>query len=137
MATSGWENISASDLNKLGRSGRSQVKSTPTASKYRNVRYVIDSLTFDSKREAHYYVGLKARADRGDITDLRIQVSFPLFCPAPDRRLTAIVGHYIADFVYYERGVRHVVDVKGIRTQIFKLKAKWIELQEGFLIECV
>lgn len=129
MATAGWEHVSTADLNKLARSPK-----TAAPSKYRNVRFVIDGLTFDSKREANYYVGLKARADHGEITDLRMQVSFPLLCPAPGG-LTAIVAHYVADFTYLERGVQHCVDVKGVRTQLFVLKRKWLELQDGIVVE--
>ena len=132
MATSGWENVSAADLAKLGHQ-----PAPAKASKYRNVRFSIDGITFDSKKEANYYVGLKARAHNGEITDLRTQVSFPLFCPAPGG-LTAIVAHYVADFVYVERGVRHVVDIKGgkaCRTQVYLLKRKWLELQDSIVVE--
>ncbi len=132
MATRGWEQITPTDI---ARMRPCQEKTAAAPSKYRNVRFSIDGLTFDSKREANYYVGLKARAHNGDITDLRVQPSFPLFCPAPDRRLTAIVAHYVADFTYRERGVQHVVDVKGVRTQVYLLKRKWLELQDGIVIE--
>ncbi len=134
MATRGWENVSETDLARRA----CQEKTAAPTSKYRNVRFSIDGLTFDSKKEANYYVGLKARAHNGEITDLRTQVSFPLFCPAPGG-LTAVVAHYVADFVYVEHGVRHVVDVKGgkaCRTQVYAIKRKWLELQvEGIVIE--
>lgn len=132
MATSGWEHVSTSDLNKLGRS---QAQTAAPSKKYRNIRYVVDSLTFDSKREATYYVGLKARAHNGDIRDLRVHPTFALLAPTA-AGVAVEVARYEADFTYYDtHDERHVVDVKGVRTQVYLLKRKWLELQEGIVIE--
>lgn len=130
MATRGWENVSATDIAR-----RCQVKTVAPASKYRNVRFSLDGLTFDSKREASYYVGLKARAAHGDITDLRVHPTFPLLAPTA-AGVHVEVAQYEADFTYRDAlGELHVVDVKAVRTKMFLLKRKWLELQTGILIE--
>jgi Protein of unknown function (DUF1064) len=123
MATRGWESVTQSDL-----------ESTAARSKYRNVKVrTADHELFDSQRELAYWQGLQARQAAGAITNLRRQVAYPLLCPIEDRAV--MVSSYVADFVYDEAGVRHVVDVKGVRTAIYKLKKKWLHLQDGIVIE--
>lgn len=126
MATRGWENVAAAAV---------AAKDVTTApSKYHNRRVTIDGVLFDSIREAGYWQGLQAQAATGEITELRRQVIFPLLCPIEDR--AAMVATYVADFTYRDRrGALHVVDVKGVRTAIYKLKRKWLQLQDGIAIE--
>jgi len=136
----GWRDVSESDLAKLmNRSA------TPThaQSKYRNVRTVADGITFDSKREAEHWLLLKAREQQGEIIELKRQVRYPLYAPVHyavnsrphDPMMLAEVGAYIADFSYREKdGRRMVVDAKGHRTQMYRLKAKWLALQDGITI---
>ena len=106
-------------------------------SKYRNVKLVIDGEKFDSKREAAYWQQLKMREKIGEIDHLQRQVAFPLYCPEVYRgtQLRVQVAEYIADFVFLEYGVQHVVDAKGKRTAMYAMKAKWLLLQEGIDIE--
>ncbi len=110
-------------------------------SKYRNVKTVVGSLVFDSKAEADYWMGLQARERAGEIENLQRQVRLPLL--APNRTVVAenaaylVVAHYVADF-YFETvadGAAHIVDKKGKRTQMYLLKRKWLELQDGIVIE--
>ena len=122
MATRGWEHATGTAR---------QPRSTP--SKYRNVRVRIEREWFDSAKEADYWTALRARAAAGEITNLRRQVAFPLLCPRDDRAV--MVSTYVADFTYDEQGTRHVVDVKGVRTQLYRLKAKWLFLQDGLIVE--
>lgn len=122
MATRGWEHATPTD-----------VRDRRTPSKYRNVKVRIGGVLFDSQREAEYWRGLQARAANGEITNLRRQVVFPLLCPVEDRAV--MVSHYVADFVYDEHGVQHVVDAKGHRTRMYLLKKKWLFLQDGIAIE--
>ena len=119
MATRGWEGVTS--------------RTRGRGSKFHNVPTTVNGQRFDSQREATYYAGLEARAAAGEITSLRRQVAFPLLCPFEDR--TVYVCSYVADFVYVERGVRHVVDAKGHRTPMFTLKARWLYLQDGIVIE--
>lgn len=120
-----------------------QEAAMPKPSKYRNVKIVIDGETFDSKREANCWAQLKMRERAGEIQNLQRQVTFVLCCPdwthmssGPVEQCPT-VAVYIADFVYEVHGekLRHVVDAKGVRTQIYKLKKKWLELQSGIVIE--
>ncbi len=116
-------------------------------SKYRNVKCEVLGEKFDSKREGNYWLALKAREAAGEITDIRRQVSYPLFCPTRHEtemagvtvvELQSVVARYIADFVYKDNfGTfgQHVVDAKGHRTAIYQLKKKWLELQDGIVIE--
>jgi hypothetical protein len=125
--------------------GRFQALATvnaPKPSKYRNVKTVADGQTFDSRREADYWLLLKSREQLGEIANLRRQVRFELCCPdqsAPN--LSTVVAYFVADFVYEtynivtDKNVMHVLDAKGMRTQIYKLKAKWMMLQHGIMVQ--
>jgi uncharacterized protein DUF1064 len=136
MATRGFENVT---LDQAQRMGRQPVQ--PKPSKYRNVRVVVDGEKFDSKREANEWLRLKALEDTGDVRKLQRQVRFALMAPTKGRDSFAIVAEYVADFVYEDYDLmaraykQHVVDVKGVRTQMYRLKRKWLELQENIVIE--
>jgi len=107
-------------------------------SKYRNVKCEVDGILFDSKREAAHWLRLKAREQVGQITNLRRQVSFALRCPVDGSDgISAVVAHYIADFVYQDTrdASTHVVDAKGHRTREYLLKRKWLELQSQVTID--
>ena len=100
-------------------------------SKYNSRKTVIDDITFDSKKEAKRYIELKKKQDEGEITDLRLQVpfelvpSFTIEIDGKKRKRRNI--RYIADFTYYENGQKVVEDVKGRKTEIYKLKKKLFE----------
>lgn len=104
-------------------------------SKYRNVKVQMDGYVFDSKHEAQRYAELKLREKAGEISQLQLQVPFNLITVnewRPEERL--IVARYVADFVFYENGVRIIEDTKGHRTKEYLLKKRWMELQEGITI---
>ena len=112
-----------------------EAQPTPPRSKYRNVKVQVDGYTFDSKREAQYWQECRLREKAGDITELRRQVPFELTTMASDG-LSRVVCVYLADMTFKDRdGLLHVVDAKGLRTQIYKLKAKWLSLSLGITIE--
>src|SRR5882672_1048010 len=117
---------------------RSSDQATPKPSKYRNVKVVVDGRRFDSGREADYWLFLKARQTAGEITELRPQVHFPLYCPVMQSPAGAVrilqVAEYIADFTYQEAGKLVVVDAKARRISPYSLKAKWLALQQGIEI---
>lgn len=131
----GWEKLTPADAERMQRRGQ---KSTPKPSKYRNVQTVLPSgEKFQSKREADYWVLLKVRESVGEITDLKRQQSFYLLCPIPDRKSFISAAFYVADFTYVDCSDYrlHVVDAKGKRTALYRLKRKWLELQDGIIIE--
>ena len=88
--------------------------------KYHNRRTEVDNITFASKREADRYLELKLLVHAGQIVDLELQPLFPLV--VNDQK----IGTYVADFRYYESGsgVLIVEDVKGVKTEVYRLKAK-------------
>lgn len=92
-------------------------------------------MTFDSKREADRYLVLKSMEEDGDIEDLRRQVRYELV-PAFDvdgKHCRPVF--YVADFVYVEDGKEVVEDVKGMRTDVYRLKSKLFALRYGMSIK--
>lgn len=79
-------------------------------------------IRFDSKKEARRYQELKLLEDVGVIRDLKLQVPFELIPKQFGERAV----RYIADFVYYdmEKRISIVEDVKGFKTDVYKLKRK-------------
>lgn len=90
--------------------------------KYNNSKTVVDGITFDSKKEAKRYTVLKSLQDDGYIKDLKLQVPFELLPKGNGERSV----RYIADFTYYdvEKNINVVEDVKGFKTDVYKLKRK-------------
>lgn len=104
-------------------------------SKYHAKKTVVDDITFDSRREACRYLTLKGMEENGAIEDLRRQVSYELV-PAFDvdgRHYRPV--YYVADFVYVEDGRTVVEDVKGMRTDVYKLKSKLFARRYGMSIK--
>ncbi len=102
-------------------------------SKYGSRKTVVDGITFDSKREAEYYSTLKAMECVGRIRDLELQKEYRLEVGG------VLICKYRADFVYWDvaSSAQVVVDVKGYRTEVYRLKKKimkailGIEIQEA------
>jgi len=86
--------------------------------KYRNKSVVVDGFRFDSKKEAARWVELKALGAAGLLDELTRQVRFPIIINKQK------VCDYVADFTYVIDGTRVVEDVKGRRTDVYKLKKK-------------
>lgn len=95
-------------------------------SKYRNVRTVVDGLTFDSKREAGRWVELKLLERAGLIADLERQVRFTLLGPEgkPLIYRSKRVLSYVADFTYTDvaSGRDVIEDSKGARDRAYLIK---------------
>nr|UVN04809.1 MAG: protein of unknown function DUF1064 [Bacteriophage sp.] len=100
-------------------------------SKYHAKKTVVDGITFDSRREADRYLVLKGMEEDGAIEDLRRQVRYELV-PAFDvdgRHYRPV--YYVADFGYVEDGKEVVEDVKGMRTDVYRLKSKLFARRYG------
>lgn len=96
------------------------------SSKYGNEKTIYHNEQYDSKKEAEYarILDLASRATR--IADRVVQVTRQV--PYPVEIDGAKICKYIADFVvFYADGRREIVDVKGYRTEIYKLKKKLVE----------
>lgn len=95
--------------------------------KYNAHKTVVDGIKFDSKHEAEVYLFLKDRENKGEISNLQLQVPFELIPKIGKQRSCK----YIADFVYYEGYKTVVADAKSksTRTEVYKVKKKlmrWI-----------
>lgn len=95
--------------------------------KYRNRKIVIDNIKFDSVLEANRYRELMLLQRAKKISNLRLQVPFVLQEGFKKNGRTYQAIKYIADFVYEEKGQTVVEDVKGMQTDVFKLKHKIFE----------
>lgn len=105
------------------------------ASKYRARKTTVDGITFDSKREADRYLVLKGMEEDGAIEGLRRQVRYELV-PAFDVDGTHYRPvYYVADFVYVEDGREVVEDVKGVRTDVYRLKSKLFARRYGMSVK--
>ena len=96
-----------------------------------------DTITFDSEKERNYYLILKDRERRGEIIDLNRQVEIeiqPGFILPSGEKIRPIT--YRADFTYYDNidSSVHIIDVKGYKTEIYKLKKKLLAYK-GYYIE--
>lgn len=113
-------------LQRLG--GAPKVTTPPRTvgkSKYGN-QYVYDGNdVFHSKGEYARYKELQLQVQAGLITDLRRQVRLPIVVNGVK------ICDYVADFVYWEKGVEIVEDFKGARTEVYSLKKKLLAATSG------
>ncbi len=87
--------------------------------KYRNQPVTVDGIRYDSKKEARHGQRLAAMERDGLIFELRRQVRFPIKVGG------VLICTYVADFEFRDSERRRVVqDVKGVRTDVYKLKKK-------------
>lgn len=92
-----------------------------SSSKYRSKRVMVDGIYFDSQAEANYYCKLKLLLKSGDIDGFCRQAKFIVTEGRNGERGT----EYITDFIiFYPNGKYRIVDVKGMKTEVFKLKVK-------------
>ena len=97
-------------------------------SKYGNQKTVVDGIEFDSKKEAEYYCQLKLLKKAGEIKDIGLQPRFELQPAFEKNGVKYRPITYIADFVITNNdGTTEIVDVKGVETQVFKIKQKLFE----------
>ena len=115
----------------------------PKPSKYRNNKApVIDPKTgeeiiFDSEKERDYYFLLLDREKRGEIAYLSRQLTItiqPSFTDRTGKKHRAIT--YRADFYFVDTKTNrsHIVDVKGYKTEVYRLKKKLLAYG-GLIIE--
>lgn len=94
--------------------------------KYNARKTTVYGRTFDSKREAEYYLLLHEKKRLGEIKSIDLQPTYTLLEGFRDntgkaqRPIT-----YTADFlVEYDDGRREVIEVKGVRTRDYVLRKK-------------
>ena len=96
-------------------------------SKYKNKKTQIDMYVFDSAKEAKRYKELKYLEMAGEISNLELQPRFLLQESFRKNGKTYRKIEYVADFKYIEKGKTIVEDVKGLQTDVFKIKHKLFE----------
>lgn len=102
----------------------------PKKSKYNNKITYVDGIRFDSKREAEYYKQLLLLLKIGEVKEIELQPKFTLLETFRKNGVTHRSITYKADFkVTYTDNRVEVIDVKGVETQVFKIKRKLFEHQ--------
>jgi len=106
-------------------------------SKYHSKKVIIDGHKFDSKKEAQYYLYLKSELKKGAIYNLELQKEFILQESFKLNNKTRRKITYKADFTYKttKDDKLHVIDVKGFKTEIYRLKKKLFEKRYGIEVE--
>lgn len=106
--------------------------------KYRNKITEVDGIKFHSQKEARRWQELKLLVKAKKISDLERQVKFSLDVNG------AHICNYFADFCYtstesnffvpFPAPYKVVEDVKGMRTPLYRLKAKLMKAIHGIEI---
>ena len=105
-------------------------------SKYHNKKVKYNGMKFDSRKEYAYYTKLKLLEQAGEISSLKRQVPFVVLETFKLEDRTYRQTKYIADFTYLDKnGKLHVIDVKGVKTQVYQLKKKLMAWKYGIEIE--
>lgn len=94
--------------------------------KYNAKKTTVDGITFDSKKEAMRYKELKELQRVGKIDMLELQPRFELQESFKHKGKTIRKIEYVADFVYRDLSTYELIveDVKGVKTDVYKLKKK-------------
>lgn len=138
MSTGNWTEADVLRINAQRMA--SHLVKQPTKSKYRNVKCVVDGQKFDSRHESEIWLQLRARENAGEISDLTRQCPLDLCAPDWQRQPEGqvVVARYIADYRWLDLKTGEWVYAdaksKATRTQIYRLKAKWLFLQSGIEI---
>lgn len=94
--------------------------------KYFNHKCVINNIVFDSKKEARRYEELRLLEKANIISQLKLQPRYILQESFKYKGKTERAITYIADFEYIdlERNKKVIEDVKGMKTEVYKIKRK-------------
>jgi hypothetical protein len=111
--------------NVLGNPGEANPKNRGKRSKYGAEKVELEGMKFDSRKEAKRYTDLRLMEKAGDIANLKRQVPYELVVAF------TLIATYKADFVYLKDGKEVVEDVKGYKTEIYKIKKKLMKACHG------
>lgn len=91
-------------------------------SKFRNVRQTYEGFSYDSKFEAEYAAELDLRLKAHDIAGWERQFKIEL------RVGDKLIARYFCDFrITHNDGTYELVEIKGIETEVYRLKRKLLE----------
>lgn len=98
----------------------------PIKRKYKNKKVICDGHKFDSIKEKTWYLKYKFMQDQGIIKELQLQPKFILQETFKYEGKTNRMITYSADFQFYDVASKRtiVVDVKGFKTEVYKIKRK-------------
>lgn len=99
-------------------------------SKYGNKKVIVNGHKFDSKMEADYYRYLYIAKSKGEIKDFQVHTKITLQ-PAFRYNGKAVAAiTYTPDFiVFHNNGEVDYIDVKGVKTNEFRIKEKMLKFQ--------
>ncbi len=97
-------------------------------SKYKNKRVRVDGILFDSKAEAAYYGYLLLLKKACEVSYFLMQVPF---------LLEGGVKYRLDFMVFYSCGRIENIDVKGVVTELFRVKKKMVEARYPVKIRCL
>jgi hypothetical protein len=101
-------------------------KITKKKSKYRSEKTEYNGMMFDSKKEADFAKNLESRKHAHELNERVTRVEYQVAYPITAKN--KVVSHYFADFrITYADLHQEVVDVKGMKTPVYKLKKKLVE----------
>ena len=91
--------------------------------KYNAIKTEVDGIKFHSRKEAVRYQELKFLEMAGEIGYLKLQPAYPCIVNGVK------ICDYYADFEYITTAdtMTHTEDVKGYKTDVYKLKKKLVE----------
>ncbi|MEK3888086.1 DUF1064 domain-containing protein [Bacillus sp. FSL K6-3431] len=102
----------------------------PKRSKYGNKKTTLDGIVFDSKAEAKYYEQLKWLQECKEILFFRTQPRYLLQEAFEKDGKTHRKIEYVADFEVHQKDESiEVIDVKGVETDVFKMKEKMFHIK--------
>lgn len=134
------------------RSSKPAAPKPESSGKYHARKTSVDGVQFDSDAESRRYSELAILERAGEITDLELQ---PVFILQPTLKIKKVVvapdGRkrtktrtvrpitYRADFRYTDAATGEVVveDVKGVQTEVFRIKAKMMLSVHGIEVKLV
>src|SRR6056297_1183693 len=98
-------------------------------SKYNAKKTIIDGIKFDNKKESIRYKQIKEMEHENLIEDLELQPKFVLQPKFDKNDIHYRAITYKADFKYYDKEQKKIIieDVKGMKTDVYKLKKKLFE----------
>lgn len=91
---------------------------TKPKNKYSAQKTEVDGIVFDSKAESRRYAQLAILAKANEISELKTQVKYSLDIDGVH------ICNYVADFEYFENGLKVTEDCKGMKTPVYRLKKK-------------
>ncbi len=97
----------------------------PSQAKYRNKRFRDENgVWWDSLKEYRRWQDLRLLETAGKIERLEKKVPFDLLPAAMKEHKRMRPIRYVADFVYYEDGIKIVEDAKGYRNKLYLMKKR-------------